>query len=113
VKRIEKMSVNVETPCDSVATSAPLNSFDGTTGTLHRIYFSISDLPTWYAIMREARQQFGRNWRCQPKVKRRLERLAWHLGDHYHSIWFEVPDLSFATWAAVKLGVKSSTTPGK
>jgi hypothetical protein len=107
------MSVNVETSCDSVATSAPLNSFNGTAGTLHRIYFCVDTLPTWYAIMREARQQFGRNWRCQPKVKRRLERLAWAAEDRGQWIWFEVPDLSFVTWASVKLGVKSSLRTGK
>ena len=80
---------------------------------LHRIYFCIQDLPMWYAIMREARVQFGRNWRGQPKVKRRLERLVWAPGDHCQWVWFEVPDLAFVTWAAVKLGVKSSLTPGK
>ena len=79
---------------------------------LHRIYFCIQDLPTWYAIMREARAQFGRNWRCQPKVKRRIERLVWAI-DHNQWIWFEVPDPAFVTWAAVKLGVRSSDQPGK
>jgi hypothetical protein len=83
--------------------------------TLHRIYFCIQDLPTWYAIMREARNQFGRNWRGQPKVKRRIERLSysWAVDDQSLWVWFEVPDLAFATWAAVKLGVRSSDQPGK
>ena len=109
------MSVNVEISCDTdtVTTSAPLNSFDGTAGTLHRIYFCVNTLSTWYAIMREARQQFGRNWRCQPKVKRRIERLDWVGGDQWHWVWFEVPDPAFVTWASVKLGVKSSLQPGK
>ena len=107
------MSVNVETSCDDVTMSAPLDSFDRTTGTLHRIYFCVDNLPDWYAIMAEARRQFGRNWRCQPKVKRRLERLVWAVGDNSLWVWFEVPDLTFVTWASVKLGVKSSLRPGK
>jgi hypothetical protein len=72
---------------------------------LHRILVCVRDLPTWYAVMGEARQQFGRNWRGQPKVRRRIERQAWHPQDQW--IWFDVPDPAFATWVSVKLGVRS------
>ena len=105
------MSVNVETSCSSVATSAPLNSLERTTDAMHRIYFCVRALPTWYAIMAEARSQFGRSWRAQPKVKRKLERQLWMPHDQW--VWFEVPDPAFATWIGVKLGVGSKIKAGK
>jgi len=77
----------------------------------HRIYFCVRDLPTWYAVMGEARQQFGRNWRAQPKVRRRIERQSWLPQDLW--VWFEVPDPVFATWVSVKLGVASRIEAGK
>ena len=78
---------------------------------LHRIYFCVRDLPTWYAIMQEARTQFGKSWRAQSKVRRKLERQSWAPQDQW--VWFEVPDPSFASWIAVKLGVGSKTKAGK
>jgi hypothetical protein len=105
------MSVNVETSCDSVATSAPLDSLDRTTGSMHRISVCVQDLLTWYAVMAEARRQFGRNWRAQPKVKRKIERQLWVPQDVW--VWFEVPDPSFVTWVSVKLGVRARIEAGK
>jgi hypothetical protein len=71
---------------------------------MHRITFEIGNVDTWYKIMAEARSQFGKGWRGQPKVKRKLE--SWRpAGAAPIRVWFEVPDPSFATWVAVKLGV--------
>ena len=71
---------------------------------MHRITFEIGNVQTWYKIMAEARAQFGKNWRGQPKVKRKLE--SWRpAGSSPIKVWFEVPDSTFATWCAVKLGV--------
>ena len=78
---------------------------------LHRIYFCVRDLPTWYAIMQEARTQFGKSWRAQSKVKRRIERQMWMPQDQW--VWFEVPDSAFASWIAVKLGVGSKIKADK
>jgi hypothetical protein len=105
------MSVNVETTCNDVATSAPLNSLEKTTGAMHRISVCVRDLPTWYAIMAEARRQFGRNWRAQPKVKRKIERQLWMPQDQW--VWFEVPDPAFVSWISVKLGVRARIEVGK
>lgn len=71
---------------------------------MHRITFEISGIEVWYKIMAEARNQYGKNWRGQPKVKRKLS--AWRpAGSPPLKVWFEVPDSTFATWCAVKLGV--------
>lgn len=71
---------------------------------MHRITFEVPDVKVWYKIMAEARAQYGKNWRGQPKAKRRLEN--WRpQGSAPVRVWFEVPDPSFATWCAVKLGV--------
>ena len=78
---------------------------------LHRIFVCVKDLPTWYAVMGEARQQFGRNWRGQPKVRRRIERQLWLPQDLW--VWFEVPDPAFVTWVSVKLGVRARVEAGK
>ena len=71
--------------------------------TMHRVVFEISSAETWYKIMAEARAQFGKNWRAQPRVKRRL--AGWR--NTTLKVWFEVPDSTFATWCAVKLGVQA------
>ena len=71
---------------------------------MHRITFEIKNVDTWYKIMAEARAQFGKNWRAQPKTKRKLS--SWRLDNAPPvRVWFEVPDPAFATWVAVKLGV--------
>lgn len=71
---------------------------------MHRITFEIKNLDTWYKIMAEARTQYGKNWRAQPKTKRKLS--GWKMYDGaLVKVWFEVPDPTFATWCAVKLGV--------
>ena len=81
---------------------------------MHKLYFELSSVDTWYAIMREARAQFGRNWRSQAHVKRRLEHASlWHSNDHAERVWFEVPDPKFGTWIAIKHAVRQVEPPGK
>jgi len=79
---------------------------------MHRITFEISNVEVWYKIMAEARSQFGKNWRGQPKVKRKLE--SWRpAGSPPVKVWFEVPDSTFSTWVAVKLGVPVAKATNK
>ena len=104
------MSVKIE------ATDPMLQSLDSLRTTalpMHKLYFELSSVDTWYAIMREARAQFGQNWRCQRHVKRRLEHAnLWRLNDHAERVWFEVPDPKFGTWVAIKHAVRQ-VEPGK
>ena len=70
---------------------------------MHRVTFRIRTTDQWYGIMREAREAYGRNWRGQPKVKRRMDR---NYKEQPFDVWFEVPDPAFASWCAVKLAVE-------
>ena len=104
------MSVKIEAS-DSMLPS--LDSLKTTALPMHKLYFELSDVDTWYAIMREARAQFGKNWRCQRHVKRRLEHAnLWRLNDQRERVWFEVPDPKFGTWIAIKHAVRQ-VEPGK
>lgn len=95
-----KMSVEIETSALSMSKS--LDSLKKTPLPMHRIIFEIVGTEKWYQIMAEARSQFGKNWRGQPRVKRKLV-TSWN--QKTVQVWFDVPDPSFATWCAVKLGV--------
>jgi len=91
-----------------------LDSLKTTALPMHKLYFELSSVDTWYAIMREARAQFGKNWRSQAHVKRRLEHSAlWRLGDPAEHVWFEVPDPKFGTWIAIKHAVRQVEPTGK
>ena len=104
------MSVNIE------ATDAMLQSLDSLKTTalpMHKLYFELTSVEQWYAIMREARAQFGKNWQGQRHVKRRLEHAAlWRLPGAAERVWFEVPDPAFGTWIAIKHAVRQ-VEPGK
>lgn len=102
------MSVNIEAPVDHMSES--LDPLKTTDSVMHRVVFELESLETWYAIMREARAQFGSNWRAQPRVKRKLERSRWSSSPRI-KIWFDVPDAAFATFCAVKLGVDALRNP--
>ena len=103
------MSVKIEAS-DSMLPS--LNSLRTTTLPMHKLYFELSDVDTWYAIMREARAQFGKNWRSQAHVKRRLEHAAiWRINPPSERVWFEVPDPKFGTWIAIKHAVRQVPPP--
>lgn len=105
------MSIKIE------ASDVMLPSLDslGTTPLpMYKLYFELSDVATWYAIMREARAQFGKNWRSQAHVKRRLEHSSiWRVPGHAERVWFEVPDPKFGTWIAIKHAVRQVQPPGK
>lgn len=74
---------------------------------LHRLYISIANEKQWYEIMRECRSWFGKNWRSQGRVKRKLAENQHH-GNNKPSVkvWFDVPDLRFATWVSVKYSLQ-------
>ena len=103
------MTVNIRDSALSIPES--LDSLKTTPLVMHRIIFQIADTKTWYAIMKEARSLYGKNWRSQPHAKRRLERHRWD--KQVVPVWFEVPDSAFATWIAVKHAVIASSGAGK
>lgn len=78
---------------------------------LHRVYFEISTTGQWYAIMGEARALYGKNWKCQGHVRKKLDRYAWGNSSgtftKFVTIWFEVPDPKFTTWVSMKLAVRA------
>ena len=105
------MSVKIEA---SDAMLPSLDSLKTTALPMHKLYFELSSVDSWYAIMREARAQFGKNWRSQSHVKRRLEHASlWRMGNHKERVWFEVPDPAFGTWVAIKHAVQQVQPSGK
>lgn len=102
------LSVEIEAPAQSMLKS--LDSLETTPLNMHRIFMELSDTDTWYAVMSEARKMFGKNWRGQPHVKRKLNRHAVKMPV---CIWFDVPDEKFGTWVAVKLAVRIVKDPNK
>ena len=105
------MSVKIEA---SDAMLPSLDSLKTTALPMHKLYFELSSVDTWYAIMREARAQFGKNWRSQAHVRRRLEHASlWRLDEQPERVWFEVPDPKFGTWIAIKHAVRQVELPGK
>jgi hypothetical protein len=103
------MTVNIEGPALSIPES--LDSLKVTPLSMHRIIFMLSDTKAWYAIMKEARALYGKNWRGQPHAKRKLERIRWTKNNV--PVWFEVPDPTFASWCAVKLAVEVKMATNK
>jgi hypothetical protein len=104
------MSVKIEASSDMLPS---LNSLKATALSMHKLYFELRSVDQWYAIMREARAQFGTNWRSQRHVKRRLEKnQVWRSSNTTEAIWFEVPDPKFGTWIAIKHAVRQ-VEPGK
>ena len=105
------MSVEIETSAQSTFES--LDSLKLTPLVMHRIQVELCDVTAWYAVIRELNQVFGANsWRGQHHVKRRLEDLIWE-SDVAIWVWFDVPDVTIATWLAVKLAVQVRITPNK
>lgn len=106
--------MSVETETTALSMSASLNLLESTPLVMHRIWFDLRDTKTWYAIMKEATVLYGRDgWRSQPRVRRRLDKFVWERNRLENRVWFEVPDLSFATWCAVKHAVIVIKNPGK
>jgi len=106
------MTVKIEGSALSIPES--LDSLKVTPLVMHRIWFRLHTVAEWYAVMKEARVMFGKNWRSQSRVKRRLEHAPlWGISLQPVPVWFEVPDETFATWVAVKHAVIAVTPPGK
>ena len=106
------MSVKIETATLSMSDS--LDSLKETPLVMHRIWFDVKSIESWYAIMKEARALYGKNWQGQPKVKRKLENISWaDLTTPSVQVWFDVPDPAFATWISVKHAVIAIEPPGK
>lgn len=105
------MSVNIEATAESMLKSLDsLRTTPDVMQPLHRVWFEIPDTVTWYRIMAEARALYGKTWRAQSHVKRKLE--MWNrLGPV--KVWFDVPDPAFATWVSVKCSVIAIQNPGK
>ena len=103
------MTVKIEGSALSIPES--LDSLKVTPLPMHRVIFEIQNTKTWYAIMAEARLSFGKDWRAQPHVKRKLEKNQWN--STLVQVWFEVPDPTFATWCAVKLAVQAKLGANK
>lgn len=87
--------------------STQFDPLKATAQELHRFWFTIRTLDQWYAIMRECRAWFGREWRAQGKVRRKLHpRYFSNPLQSGLEVWFEVPDPKFATWISVKLSLQ-------
>lgn len=102
------MTVNIEGSALSIPES--LDSLKITHLVMHRMTFLLADTSQWYAIMQEARSLYGKTWRSQSHVRRKLQRK---LKTQLIPVWFEVPDPAFATWIAVKHAVIAKTEAGK
>jgi hypothetical protein len=106
------MSVNMT--ATTVCMLESLDSLKETSLPMHKLFFELSSTEQWYAIMRDARAQFGQNWRSQSHVKRRLERVNMYKnGTFTERVWFEVPDPKFGTWVAIKHAVRQVATTNK
>jgi hypothetical protein len=103
------MTVNIEATALSMPGS--LDSLKTTPLVMHRITFELENTRQWYAVMREARTLYDKNWRSQSHVKRRLDRQKYT--QRPEAVWFDVPDEKFATWCAVKLAVRVVKTQNK
>lgn len=70
---------------------------------LYRFYVYCTSEQQWYAVMRECRTWFGTNWKCQSKRRRKLK-SNW--GYEEVSIWFDIPNPTWATWIGTKFALR-------
>ena len=103
------MTVKIQDSALSISES--LDSLKVTPLPMHRITFSLKGTDQWYAIMKEARALYGKDWRSQPHAKRRLDRYRWN--NTSERVWFDVPDPNFASWCAIKLAVEATIVVNK
>ena len=105
------MSVEIGTSALSMFES--LDSLRATPLVMHRIQVELRNVKDWYAVIRELNQVYGvGNWKGQSHVKRRLEGLIWE-NNRAIWVWFDVPDVTIASWLAVKLAVQVKLAPNK
>lgn len=106
------MSVKIETSAGD-GTLQSLDPLKTTTDAmqLYRIVVELESSKQWYSIIREAQRIFGHgNWSGQSRIKRKLE-SSW--GRKKINVWFDVPDVSFASWISVKLAVRVVSATNK
>jgi len=74
----------------------------------------ITTTDQWYHVIHECNRWFGKNWRGQSRVKRKLDRSEWTSSIPLTTpVWFDVPNLEFATWITMKLGLPVACDTGK
>jgi hypothetical protein len=105
--------MSVEIGTSALSMSESLNSLETTPSPMHRVYMEVGTIAVWYKIIREANALYGRNWRGQSGVKRRLSHNIWLHDKKQERVWFDVPDEKFSTWVAIKCGVTIIQPPGK
>jgi len=67
---------------------------------MYKIWFDVYDRNHWYDIIRECKKWFGKEWRGQRGVRRKLDMFhTFHLPVR---VWFLVPDPAFKTWIDLK-----------
>jgi hypothetical protein len=111
---LERLEMTVKIEGSALSIPESLDSLSETPLVMHRIWFRLHNVKEWYAVMKEARAMFGKNWRTQNRVKRRLEHnTMWGIAINPVPVWFDVPDQTFATWVAVKHAVITMAPPGK
>jgi hypothetical protein len=74
-----------------------------TTSGLHRFRVMVHSLDQWYAVIRECRSWFNKEWSCQGNVRKKLNR---NYRKEPLAVWFDVPDPRWATWIATKLALQ-------
>jgi len=105
------MYMSVEIGTSALSMSESISSLESTPLIMHRIWFDIASTDVWYSIQREAKKLYGTSWKSQSRVRRKLENI-WGKPQS-HSVWFDVPDQSFASWISVKYAVTAKIKPGK
>ena len=103
--------MTVHTDSSAVSISQSLDSLETTPLVMHRIWLELHSLEQWYAVIAEARSIFGRNWKGQGRVKRKLSQTYATMPNKVVKVWFDVPDPAFATWVAVKHSVVAVCQP--
>ena len=67
---------------------------------MYKIWFEVHSRAQWYEIIREAKTWFGKDWRGQRGVRKKLDMFNFHIRPV--KIWFMVPDPAFKTWIDLK-----------
>lgn len=83
--------------------SKSLDPLKTTTPALHRFYCDLYSADQWYAIMRECRSWFQNDWHTMPKTLKKFGGA--HRRRQSVKIWFEVPNIQFAAWVALKMAI--------
>lgn len=82
---------------------------------MHRFYVDLHTQDQWYSVIREANQWFGhKGWKGQNNVRRKLTQNQYTPTiNRTVRVWFEVPDLKFATWLGIKYSINAEISTDK